>query len=325
MDNQDKIFDKFKDAAHNAESKDFPGMEKVWSRLEDKLDKKEDKKAISLWKKIAIAASLLLLISLGVQFLKSDKITTTQTSKGLVNGDKKETIQNPVLEKNKAVGATDSPIVPKAEAAKIIDQQVKVQPQVALQEVHISADNAIAAESITAPVASQIAPALSVQSGFTNIEEEATVEKVKDKDVQNLGYGRNVQRESAKVAYAAEAQAPMAKKSAPLILINGNPISHSDDQKRDKMMQRELPNLQPENVDSLVVLDQPLYIIDGRYYSENDLFGTNPTSPYAPLNKQEIKTITVLQDLEATSKYGEKGKKGVVIITTKTGKPAAKN
>ena len=62
MDNQDKIFDKFKKAAENSEQKDFPGMDKVWARVEEKLDKKEDKKAISLWKKIAIAASVLLLI-----------------------------------------------------------------------------------------------------------------------------------------------------------------------------------------------------------------------------------------------------------------------
>jgi TonB-dependent SusC/RagA subfamily outer membrane receptor len=89
-------------------------------------------------------------------------------------------------------------------------------------------------------------------------------------------------------------------------------------------MSSELPNLEPSNVDSLVILDEPLYIIDGIYYSENDLYGPNPTSPYAPLDKQEIKTITILQDLEATSKYGEKGKKGVVIITTKTGKPVNK-
>ncbi|WP_337967050.1 hypothetical protein [uncultured Flavobacterium sp.] len=323
MDNQDKIFDKFKDAAHNAESKDFPGMEKVWSRLEDKLDKKEDKKAISLWKKIAIAASLLLLISLGAQFLKSDKITTTQTSKGLVNEDQKETIENPALEKNKEVVSADSPLIPKAEAVKILETPIKAEPQVALQEVQVPVANAITAEASATPVADQIAAPVSSQSGYTNIEEETTSENAKD--VQNFGYGKSVQRESAKVAYAAEKQTSMAKKSAPLILINGNPMSHSDDQKRDKMMQREIPNLQPENVDSLVVLDQPLYIIDGMYYSENDLFGTNPTSPYAPLNKQEIKTITVLQDLEATSKYGEKGKKGVVIITTKTGKPAAKN
>ena len=92
----------------------------------------------------------------------------------------------------------------------------------------------------------------------------------------------------------------------------------------DKRVQAGMPSFQPENLESLVVLDEPLYIIDGIYYSENDLFGNNPTSPYAPLNKQEIKTITILQDLEATSKYGEKGKKGVVIITTKNGKPALK-
>ena len=81
---------------------------------------------------------------------------------------------------------------------------------------------------------------------------------------------------------------------------------------------------QYRHLHSLVVLDAPLYIIDGIYYSEQDLFGKKPTSPYAPLDNQEIKTITILQDLEATSKYGEKGKKGVVIITTKNGKPALK-
>jgi len=260
---------------------------------------------------------------LGVQFLKSDKINTTQNPKVVVNEDSKETIQNPVLEKNKAVVATDSPLISKEEAAKIIEMPINAEPQVALQEVQVPVSNAIAADVAAAPVAGQIAAPVSSQSGYSNVEEETTTDNAKD--VQNFGYGKIVQRESAKVAYAAEKQASMAKKSAPLIVLNGNAMSHSDDEKRDKMMQRELPNLQPENVDSLVILDQPLYIIDGIYYSENDLFGTNPTSPYAPLNKQEIKTITVLQDLEATSKYGEKGKKGVVIITTKTGKPAAKN
>lgn len=72
MDNQDKIFDKIKNAAQKAEEKDFPAFEKVWSRVEEKLDKKEDKKAIVLWKKLAVAASLLLTFSLGYQFLKTD-------------------------------------------------------------------------------------------------------------------------------------------------------------------------------------------------------------------------------------------------------------
>lgn len=72
MDNQDKIFEKIKNASQKAEEKDFPAFEKAWSRVEEKLDKKEDKKAIALWKKLAVAASLLLFFSLGYQFLKTD-------------------------------------------------------------------------------------------------------------------------------------------------------------------------------------------------------------------------------------------------------------
>jgi len=313
MDNQDKIFNKFKEAAENSEQKDFPGMDKVWARVEDKLDKKEDKKAIALWKKIAIAASLLLLISIGSQFIKSDN-TTIQNST-VVN---KEKIEQNILEKNKAVVASDSVLIPKPEALKILDKQVTTQNNVAENTAYVSeatgagsADAIISEEPANAPIQAEYA-----------LEEDNN--NLKDKAAQNLDYSRTIERESAKVAFA-DKQTQVAKKSAPLIILNGNAIAHSDDQKRDKMMQAELPNLQPENVDSLVVLDAPLYIIDGIYYSENDLFGKNPTSPYAPLNKQEIKTITVLQDLEATSKYGEKGKKGVVIITTKTGKPTPKN
>ena len=49
MDNQDKIFDKFKKAAQNDELKDFSGMEKVWSRVEDKLDYNTARKSAGIW------------------------------------------------------------------------------------------------------------------------------------------------------------------------------------------------------------------------------------------------------------------------------------
>ena len=313
MDNQDKIFDKFKEAAQNSEQKDFPGMEKVWSRVEDKLDKKQDKKAISLWKKIAIAASLLLLISLGSQFLRSDKDTVIQTPKVVVNEFKKETIQNQI--KDNAVVKNDPKIISKPEATRILENQIKKQQNVVINEAKGSLN-----EVIVATPNEDFMPA-PIQAETENSKEEDSFDA--DKADQSFGYSNTPQRESAKVALA-DKQEQKAKKSAPLVVLNGNAISHSNDAKRDKMMQDELPNLSPENIESLVVLDEPLYIIDGIYYSENDLFGTNPTSPYAPLNKQEIKTITILQDLEATSKYGEKGKKGVVIITTKTSKPALK-
>ncbi|WP_225585438.1 hypothetical protein [Flavobacterium sp. MDT1-60] len=305
MDNQDKIFDKFKEAAHNSEQKNFPGMDKVWARVEDKLDKKEDKKAISLWKKIAIAASLLLLISLGTQFFKSDQNTTIPASEVVVNETEKEVIQNSEIKKD-GVAVEDSKLVPKSEAVKILDKQIKEQHTTVASNEAIIITEAVGTGTVYAPVYEEVSAPISesVNSGFVNDEEDSVA---KDK-VADFGYSKKVERE-AFAAKAAGQQAEQAKKTIPLVILNGKAMSHSNDAKRDEMMQSELPNLQPENVESLVVLDEPLYIIDGVYYSENDLFGDNPTSPYAPLNKQEIKTITILQDMEAVAKYGEKGKK----------------
>lgn len=92
MENQNKLYDKMKQAAHNAEANSFPGMEKVWARVEEKLDKKEDKKIIALWKKIAIAASLLLFVSIGYQFIKSEKKVITNDNPIVI--ENKDTIQN---------------------------------------------------------------------------------------------------------------------------------------------------------------------------------------------------------------------------------------
>ena len=318
MDNQDKLFDKFKEAAHNSEVKDFPAMDKVWSRVEDKLDKKEDKKTISLWKKIAIAASLLLVISLGSQFLKSNEEITIQNPKVVIN--EKEEIQNQSSEKDNAVVAKEAEIVSQAEAMEILDKEITKQQKVALEETH-SRNVDVVGTGTSSIIASEVYIPNPVLVEDEVYEEENVAKKGKMEMMNS--YSETKEKESARLAFSAK-QSQMAKKSAPLVVLNGNAIAHKDDVKRDKMMQAEMPNFQPENLESLVVLDEPLYIIDGIYYSENDLFGNNPTSPYAPLNKQEIKTITILQDLEATSKYGEKGKKGVVIITTKNGKPALK-
>jgi TonB-dependent SusC/RagA subfamily outer membrane receptor len=54
------------------------------------------------------------------------------------------------------------------------------------------------------------------------------------------------------------------------------------------------------------------------------VFGPNPTCPYAPLKDQPIESVTVLQAEKAIEIYGKKAENGVVIITTKTGKPTPK-
>ncbi|WP_299362700.1 M56 family metallopeptidase [Winogradskyella sp.] len=54
--------------------------------------------------------------------------------------------------------------------------------------------------------------------------------------------------------------------------------------------------------------EDPLYILDGKEVSKEQ---------FTKLNKKRIKSVTVLKDESAIEKYGDKGKNGVVIVTTK--------
>ena len=126
MDNQDKIFDKIKSASQKAEEKDFPAFEKVWNRVEEKLDKKEDKKAIALWKKLTVAASLLLFFSLGYQFFKTDS--------GIVAPKPIKENNVVIQEKQDTVAAKKPSKSIKPDAIKILKKQIEKQTPVVVSE-----------------------------------------------------------------------------------------------------------------------------------------------------------------------------------------------
>lgn len=311
MNHQDKLYDQIKEAERNAEKQDFPAMEKVWSRLEEKLDKKEAKKTIALWQKIAVAASLLLVLSIGFQFLNSSNPKSIEITQEVVTTTPKN---NPsVVETNENTTISSSVIVPKVEAEGILNnsiaQEVAVHNVESNDTIMSSAPNTISIlEIATAIASSEVADEKDTE--FNEIESRlATLAPIAK------------EKASYKMAFAEKSQ-ERTKKSSPLVVIGNLALSNSNESKRERLLQNELSNFKPENLESVIVLDNPLYIIDGNYFSEEDLFGPQPKSPYAPLNHQDIKTIVILKDTDAVSEYGEKGKKGVVIITTKTGKPA---
>lgn len=98
------------------------------------------------------------------------------------------------------------------------------------------------------------------------------------------------------------------------------------------------------SVDPSQVSD-PLYIIDGvpltvlnigktqNYATGSYGFLQNPgligpangQSPLFSINPRDIESITVLKDADATSIYGSRGANGVILITTKSGKPGKTN
>lgn len=74
MENQDKLYEHFRESAHMAESKGFERMEAVWNRVEEKLDRKKERRAAVWWKYTGIAAVLLLFVTIGTFLFRDDKV-----------------------------------------------------------------------------------------------------------------------------------------------------------------------------------------------------------------------------------------------------------
>lgn len=309
MENHDTLFNQIKTAAENAETKDFPSMESVWSRVEGKLDKKVLKKENTLWKKIAVAASVLLFFSIGYQYFTTEKKLVTPKNDVVVIDSIKAITPNAINGKEEV--ASSIPVNPaiKENPNQILEKQIATQNQIVINNNYNFSvtkeedKSAILTDSI-----------IKTGNGSYNLGIQSddktswySNRKFKSRGVVNNGFYEITPNLDEK---AAKQEAP--KKQAPLVVI--------DDSTEDQ----EYAKLESDDIESLEVLTNPLYIINGVYYTEKELFGPKPTSPYAPLANLEIETVTILKDKEATAIYGKKGKEGVVIITTKSGKPSFK-
>jgi hypothetical protein len=303
---ENKLFNEIKSAVENAETKDFPGMEKVWNRVEEKLDTKEDKKAIWRWKKIAVAASLLLFATLGYQFLKNDQ--SNNKTNDIVTTEDSIRKTNPI----KVEIATRKPLSPeiKKDAQQILQKQINPSTQVAMEySLTTETDLDAKKEAATQPYKFTTAEngALKTKEGSFSMDAVSEESNLLRKDL-NTNDKKNDSKE-VELFLSKGSKVSNGKKEEPLILFE------------DKVVKKKLENIQFNAADSLVVLNEPLYIINGVEYTEQEVFGPNPTSPYTPLTKQDIETVSILQNEKAIEIYGEKGKKGIVIITTKTRKP----
>jgi len=300
MDNHDKLFNQIKDAAQKQEAKDFAAFDKVWSRVEDKLDHKVLQKENNLWKKIAVAASFLLLFTVGYQLFKPKE--------NIVAPANEITVQDTIIKQNLQIESEEkqeiaiqdkaNPVI-KPEASEILKDQINTRTEVAVGNALKTAQ----------PNAMAIPKAKSEQ-----LPESKTAYEIGN----NESYDFIKRRKNAALSVSREeeiSKTPMPqadKKSDPLVVINGNVSKKGLSDKE---------NFKSDDIEDIVVLDDPLYIINGHYYSEQELFGSNPTSPYAPLNKQEIESVSILQGEKAIEEYGKQGSKGVVIISTRNQKP----
>lgn len=92
-------------------------------------------------------------------------------------------------------------------------------------------------------------------------------------------------------------------------------------------------NVQVRGRNSIAAGNDPLYIVDGipfpsgtlsTTFTSGTLFGSPGSNPLSTLSPDNIESIEVLKDADATAIYGSRGANGVILITTKRaaeGKP----
>lgn len=301
MNIEDKFFDKIKQAAQEDSIENFEGMDKVWQKIEDKFENNALKSSKDHWKKIGIAASFLLVMSLGVilfnlqeeEIKLKEELNVPQKNNFVIKdslGFKK------TLEQNKKevviVEKVDNPLkslVNNEESIVIKEEMENLKPISYAKETNEEEFNLGEAKK---PIEREI-------YGYK------TTTVVTDRGVKSV----NPNSKNEEELIVAEKKLQEPKKLSPLVVIDGNVAKNGKNA------------LQDEDIESLIELKEPLYIINGIHYSEQEMFGPKPTSPYAPLDKQDIISLNILLEEEAIKIYGEKGKKGVVIVTTKNAKP----
>jgi len=106
---------------------------------------------------------------------------------------------------------------------------------------------------------------------------------------------------------------PTHREEKPLVYINGKTA-----EEMDYFKYSSFNNIKDKNIKSTVVLNNPLYIINRKSYTEKKLIGPNPTTNYASLEPKYIREVSVFSGKEAIAKYGTRGRNGVIQITLKT-------
>lgn len=299
MNTEDKLYTKIKNASKKGETPDFPGMENVWNRVEHKLDAHVLKKENTKWKQYTVAASIVVVGTILYTFWFSNDKNTLETIKNEeIITEIKEVIPT---NQNEGIVATDSfessPLL-KPNADEILESAI-VNSNTVVMEEKIEKLNIKPqlSETTLSPAEIKADKIKANADKFASMKKESVV--MSSKGV------RNVQYDDAETTEEVQ-----HKKLPPLVVVNGEA---SD--------METLKELNAKELDSIVTLVNPIYIINGKQFTEQELFGPNPKSEYAPLTEQNITSTTILEEEEAVKKFGAKGKQGVIIITTKNGKP----
>lgn len=288
--NIDNLFNsESKKAEENA---NFPGFEKVWDKVEQKLDKKEKKKILPIWFPYGIAASLV--IGLGVLYFYNQKedlpakpvIAQQETSPE--SSAKPNIINKPQSD----VHQLDEEIKERIKKNPIVTKEIVAYQNTSNSNNTVEIIQNIVLEPVKA-LKIEVSPVL--VEGFQTNKSISSVETKNINEVVVTAMG--IKRKEQSLGYASEI----------------NVASQLQGKVAGLQISSNAPNIPNNNivirgVHSIESSPKPLYVIDGKPYENVDL---------QKISSDKIKSVNILKDNAATSLYGSRGLNGVVLIDTK--------
>ncbi|WP_162796016.1 TonB-dependent receptor [Pedobacter nanyangensis] len=146
-------------------------------------------------------------------------------------------------------------------------------------------------------------------------------------EVQVMGYGTTTKR--LNTGNISTVKADVIEKQPvtnPILALSGRVAGLQIAQ--DSSLPGAAPKVRVRGQNSMNANNDPLYIIDGvplpttsleRFNYLNTANGAGNGSPLNTINPNDIASIEILKDADATSIYGSRGANGVILITTKKG------
>ncbi|MFY1046697.1 T9SS type A sorting domain-containing protein [Chryseobacterium sp. GP-SGM7] len=308
MENNHDIDKKFNEASQfSEEPATFPGFDKVWSKVEEKLDKKEEKKRIiPIWIPYGIAASLM--IGLGTFYF--------------INKNDASEIEKPAIAQNTVSPKTNSDV-------QMIDSMVK--SNIEKEVNHLKENQKILAYEDGGKLHNRYNP----ESGFT-FEQKSIINRFKNYKIKPIAINKDVPyvfvdsgfeekkiEEVVVLGYSKTAtKSPFVSSSS---AVRGNLIaSNSPSAGFLNSISGAAPGLSissssgtPGSSKNAVLIrgvasikegSKPLYVINGEIASGEK---------FKKLKPENIREVSVIKDAAATSVYGSRATNGVIVISTK--------
>ena len=274
MGTEEKLYKKIQQAAQNAEQKDFPGMENIWARVENKLETQTLQQEKHLWKKIAVAASIVLVGTLAFLLLqpKENIIVPENTISAI------DTTKNEIPTPESANGfATTNPVI-KKDAKEILQQRIVIQNNIVINDTI----NYSSRKEVT-------------------IHNPMMLEEVQAK----TSFAPEMRNDASNAAFLSNQGFAAKGKTYSITTVSAEDISQEPIK---EMMNNDFVIIRGQISQESANGNEPLIVLNNHLVTKAILNDIDPNS---------IASVTVLKNQAAISLYGEKGKNGAIVLTTK--------